>query len=342
MKKVAFYKINFWLTFLNLVPRDDSEESPIFSHLVSISKIFMLNEYEIAMLACLLDRCEWRIESIIHENEESLLKEFPYSLEADTVRNSKRIIMYLLIVTFILKSKSIKTNELELIQIYCQKLCGNFNELVQRASAVITAETLNFTAYEINEKFRSLATKEVKESFTKPSKDYNNIVASILRLTGSHSVKNKPREVAQHSPKHSETVKMIIDKDFEDMRSGSFRDFDADLESLDKPDSGYGMEFDVFTYHPEGVINAKREAKFDLFEEESNFYGNYPGKKLKTETMQQPIGLLQGPRKYENEEIDEAFHGVLSLSRRSSFSSDKIQGNTNVFSPMNFNFSFLE
>jgi len=85
------------------IPRDDSEESPIFSHLVSISKIFMLNEYEIAMLACLLDRCEWRIESIIYENEESLLKEFPYSLEADTVRNSKRIIMYLLIVTFILK-----------------------------------------------------------------------------------------------------------------------------------------------------------------------------------------------------------------------------------------------
>ena len=68
----------------------------------------MLNEYEIAMLACLLDRLEWNIDRIISENEESLLKEFPYSLEADTVRNSKRIIMYLLIVAFILKVKRIR------------------------------------------------------------------------------------------------------------------------------------------------------------------------------------------------------------------------------------------
>lgn len=63
----------------------------------------MLNEYEIAMLACLLDKCEWQIERIVYEDEEHLLKEFPYSLEADTVRNSKRVIMYLLILTFILK-----------------------------------------------------------------------------------------------------------------------------------------------------------------------------------------------------------------------------------------------
>jgi len=240
-----------------------------------------------------------------------------------------------------------KPNDLELIQIYCQKLCGNFKELVQRAGAVITVETLNFSAYEINEKFRSLATKEVKESFTKPTKDYNIIVANILRLTGSHSIKSKPRETAQHSPKQVESVKVIIDKDSDAPSNGLCRDYEADLESLDKPETGLGMEFDVFTYHPEGVINAKREARYDLFDEEANFYSNYPGKKLKTETYhQQNINMLQTPHQFEmcalEDDMRGDFLGGLSLSRKSSIFSSEYQENANTFSPLNFNFSFLE
>jgi len=206
---------------------------------------------------------------------------------------------------------------------------------------------LNFSAYEINEKFRSLATKEVKESFTKPNKDYNTIVASILRLTGSHSIKNKTRETAQHSPKQVESVKVIIDKDSDAPSNGPCRDYEADLESLDKPEVGLGMEFDVFTYHPEGVINAKREARYDLFDEEANFYSNYPGKKLKTETCRQNINILQTPHQFEmcalEDDMRGIFPGGLSLSRKSSiFSSDYQENVNNTFSPLNFNFSFLE
>ena len=102
---------NFFIknTFVNLliVPDDIKGKFSLYYILVSIAKIFMLNEYEIALLACTLDKCGWNVDEIVREDEGVFLTEFPCSLEVEITKESRQLIIYLLIITFSLKVKII-------------------------------------------------------------------------------------------------------------------------------------------------------------------------------------------------------------------------------------------
>lgn len=68
----------------------------------------MLNEYEIAVLACALENCDWNIRSIVTEDEEKLLVELPFSAETSIQGESRGFVIYLLVVTFAIKVVNIE------------------------------------------------------------------------------------------------------------------------------------------------------------------------------------------------------------------------------------------
>ena len=63
----------------------------------------MLNEYEIVVLGCALDHCGWKIEETVCPEEADFLREFPGNLGNDIDIECKRLIIYLLVITFSLK-----------------------------------------------------------------------------------------------------------------------------------------------------------------------------------------------------------------------------------------------
>jgi len=63
----------------------------------------MLNEYEIIVLACALDHCNWKVEETVYLEEAAFLKEFPGDLGTALDDDCKRLIIYLLVITFSLK-----------------------------------------------------------------------------------------------------------------------------------------------------------------------------------------------------------------------------------------------
>jgi len=58
------------------IPKDLRAKYPLYYILISICKIFMLNEYEIVVLGCALDHCSWKIDETVYPEE----SEFPQGI----------------------------------------------------------------------------------------------------------------------------------------------------------------------------------------------------------------------------------------------------------------------
>lgn len=152
----------------------------------------MLNEYEIVVLACALDHCSWKIEETVYPEEASFLKEFPGNLGNDIDMDCKRLIIYLLVITFSLKQYINDKGEADKIHAYCESICHNFQAIFNRWTRVSYYHKFNYSALEINRKFRQLSQREVEEP-QNGLKDYNIIVDSIMNLTGSYKSKIPPK-----------------------------------------------------------------------------------------------------------------------------------------------------
>lgn len=170
------------------IPKDFRAKYPLYFILVSICKIFMLNEYEIIVLACALDHCNWKIEETVYPEEALNLKEFPFNLGSEIDNDCKRLIIYLLVITFSLKQFLNEKREVDKIHAYCESVCSNFQAIFNRWTRVYSFHKFNYSPLEINKKFRQLSTKEVEDPLN-GNKDYNIVVDSIMNLTGSYKSK---------------------------------------------------------------------------------------------------------------------------------------------------------
>jgi len=174
------------------IPKELRAKYPLYYILVSLCKIFMLNEYEIIVLACALDHCSWKIEETVYPEEASFLREFPGNLGNDIDTDCKRLIIYLLVITFSLKQYINDKGEADKIHAYCESICHNFQAIFNRWTRVSYYHKFNYSALEINRKFRQLSQREVEEP-QNGLKDYNIIVDSIMNLTGSYKSKIPPK-----------------------------------------------------------------------------------------------------------------------------------------------------
>jgi len=328
------------------IPDDIKGKFSLYYILVSIAKIFMLNEYEIALLACTLDKCEWNLDEIVREDEGVFLTEFPCSLEVEITKESRQLIIYILILTFALKGSLSEKQEMELIQAYCEKICKNFQDLLKRSSKARSNYKLNFSHYEVNKKFRELSKRDNREPFMKGIKDYNMVVESILRLTGSHTTKPKAKIQTQRSKceqkskcfEESPLEESIPDtdifyadfnKDFDNFKNNNVMDFTQQLSALNEED----------------VINTKREADQEFFEEEMELIS----KKVKgnnddvfgffqSQNQQSLVrkDFMDCGKQYEPEDFLE----VVDLSRKTS-NFFQFQEDVPLFSRIDSNFSLF-
>jgi hypothetical protein len=172
------------------IPKDLRAKFPLYQILISICKIFMLNEYEIVVFACSLDHCNWKIEEVVSAEEADFLREFPSNFGVEISDECKRFIMYLLIITFSLKQYLNEKTNVDKVQAYCEKICMNFQALFNRWTKISSFHKFNYSAPEINRKFKYLSKREYGDNVTSV-KDYNMIVDNIMVLTGSYSSKPK-------------------------------------------------------------------------------------------------------------------------------------------------------
>lgn len=159
----------------------------------------MLNEYEIIVLACALDHCNWKVEETVYLEEAAFLKEFPGDLGTALDDDCKRLIIYLLVITFSLKQYLNEKGEVDKIHAYCESICTNFQAIFNRWTRVYYLHKFNYSPLEINRKFRNLSQKEVEEPLP-GLKDYNIVVDSIMNLTGSYKSKVNPKTTAHTMP----------------------------------------------------------------------------------------------------------------------------------------------
>jgi len=148
----------------------------------------MLNEYEIIVLACALDHCNWKVEDTVYPDEAAFLKEFPGNLGNEIDSECKRLIIYLLVITFSLKQYLNEKGEVDKIHAYCESICNNFQAIFNRWTRSFYMNKFNYSPIEINKKFRNLTQKEVEDPMS-GLKDYNIVVDSIMNLTGSYKSK---------------------------------------------------------------------------------------------------------------------------------------------------------
>jgi len=172
------------------IPKDLRAKFPLYQILISICKIFMLNEYEIVVFACSLDHCNWKIDEVVAPEEADFLREFPSNFGVEISDECKRFIMYLLIITFSLKQYLNEKINVDKVQAYCEKICMNFQALFNRWTKISSFHKFNYSAPEINRKFKYLSKREYGDNVTSV-KDYNMIVDNIMVLTGSYSSKPK-------------------------------------------------------------------------------------------------------------------------------------------------------
>jgi len=172
------------------IPKDLRAKFPLYQILISICKIFMLNEYEIVVFACSLDHCNWKIDEVVSAEEADFLREFPSNFGVEISDECKRFIMYLLIITFSLKQYLNEKTNVDKVQAYCEKICLNFQALFNRWTKISSFHKFNYSAPEINRKFKYLSKREYGDNVTSV-KDYNMIVDNIMVLTGSYSSKPK-------------------------------------------------------------------------------------------------------------------------------------------------------
>ena len=81
-------------------------------------------------------------------------------------------------------------NDIDPIQAYCEKICNNFQALFNRWARQPSLQKFNYSATEMNKKFKVLAKREYNDRLAAP-KDYNMMVDSIMSLTGSYNSKSK-------------------------------------------------------------------------------------------------------------------------------------------------------
>jgi len=194
------------------IPKELRAKYPLYFILVSICKIFMLNEYEIIVLACALDHCNWKIEETVYLEESSYLKEFPGNLGNEISSDCKRLIIYLLVITFSLKVIILliyiltylkqylnEKGEVDKIHAYCESICSNFQALFNRWTRVYYLHKFNYSPIEINKKFRNLSQRQLEDPFS-GLKDYNIVVDSIMNLTGSYKSKLGSKSAMPNMP----------------------------------------------------------------------------------------------------------------------------------------------
>lgn len=170
------------------IPKEMRAKYPMYFILVSICKIFMLNEYEIVVLGCALDHCNWKFEEAIYPEESMLLREFPGDLGNDIDDECKRLIIYFLVLAFSMKQALNDKGEVEKIYAYCENICINFPAILNRWTRICYFNKFNYPSLEVNKKFRHLLQEE-EEEIVPGFKDYNIVVDTIMCLTGSYKSK---------------------------------------------------------------------------------------------------------------------------------------------------------
>lgn len=330
------------------IPSDLKGRFSLYYILVSIAKIFMMNEYELALLACAIDKLEWNMDSLVREDEGSYLSEFPCSLEVEITSDCRQLIIYLLIVAFTLKNNITQKAEMELIQAYCEKICKNFVDLLKRSSKVKAAQNLNFSAFEVNEKFRHLSRKDHREPFMKSVKDYNMVVESILRLTGSHTIKPKAKT---NNCQKLVKIEEKSTKNFDDSHTGDsltdtdmfYADFNKDFEAINVPFINVDFSRQASAFIGQDEINTKREAEYDLFEEETNSKKIKGGEdfflfsQLNSQSLvkkDSTSGFFEGMKRSEDDIFD-----VVELDRKTSNIFHQIQEEIPMFTRFDSTFS---
>lgn len=157
---------------------------------------------------------------------------------------------------------------MEEIQAYCEKICVNFHQIVNRSAQLFSSLISNLTSCVINKKFNELSRKEGQSHFMKASKDYNAIADSILKLTGNHLPQNK-----QHKPTYSN-----MSKSQESYSSHqSYESMEEDEVYL--PSEPIKVEQE---YSPvESTLNVKRMASLENYKEEEQIEEAINKKKVK-------------------------------------------------------------
>jgi len=171
------------------IPDEYRARFPIYQILLSLAKIFMFNEFEIATFACLLDHCPWNVDDVIPPGEGHQLGEFPSNLGYDISSDCRRFIIYLLITSFSLKQYIGDKSDTDQIQAYCETICDDFQGLFNRWTKVSSLR-FNFGLPEVNQKYNYLAKRDL-EGYQSTVKDYNMMVDEILGLTGAYTTRTK-------------------------------------------------------------------------------------------------------------------------------------------------------
>jgi len=231
---------------------------------------------------------------------------------------------------------------MELIQAYCEKICKNFQDLLKRSAKARSNYKLHFSHYEVNKKFRELSKRDNREPFMKGIKDYNMVVESILRLTGSHTTKPKAKIQTQRSKTE------VKSKSFEDSIAEEslpdtdifYADFNKDFDSF-KASNVIDFSQQVSSLNSEDVINTKREADQEFFEEEMDIVskkvrGNNEDifSFLQNSSQQ---SLIRKDMQYEPEDFLE----VIDLGRKTSNFFQSFQEEVPMFTRIDSNFSLF-
>jgi len=175
------------------IPNSIKAHFPLYQILISLCKVFMLNEYEIASLACTLDHCAWKIDEVILPQEQDFLGDFPLT-EVEITSDCKRFIMYLMVLTFSIKQYLNEKSEIDPIQVFCERVCKNFHVIFNRwVSSFPALQRFNYSAPELNKKYKTLSSR-LPNPAQSNLKDYNSLVENIMALTGSYNSKSRTRE----------------------------------------------------------------------------------------------------------------------------------------------------
>jgi hypothetical protein len=241
---------------------------------------------------------------------------------------------------------------MELIQAFCEKICRNFVDLLKRSSKVKSAQSLNFSAFDVNEKFRQLSKKDHREPFMKSVKDYNMVVESILRLTGSHTI--KPKAKANTCQKLTK-IEEKSTKNFDDSHTGDsltdtdifYADFNKDFEAVSTPfiNVDFSRQASAFIGQDD-EINTKREAEYDIFEEETSASKKVKGNEdfflfSQLNNSQSLVrkdstnAFFEGMKKSEQEDIFD----VIELGRKTSNIFQQMQEEIPMFTRFDSSFS---
>lgn len=196
------------------IPKEFKAKFPLFQILIAVAKIFMLNEYEIVVFACVLENLPWKIEEVVYNDEHNYLIEFPSNSGLELNSEAKKFIMYLLVVTFSMKQYLNDKSDIDLIQAYCEKICTNFTTLFSRWAKANGSNRFNYLAPEISKKYKTLSQRDYTDPLNS-TKDYNIVVDNIMTLTGSYNSKNKGGNSPTNEPVYiNHTQRPLINNHF--------------------------------------------------------------------------------------------------------------------------------